>query len=269
MYLVGMGGHNIQEVIIGLTSSIIMLHTVFEEIISNSNPNLIRTIFNHCDNDLHRYPADAFDNPGSFNRIKKYNIFTTIINMVRNCKPFVDFFYERTKGVNITGVFNNVIYEDSFNDMYDDLNDRLKELKTLFINNYFTTQNVSDKQFQMFVSLESDRYLLPEDVSFNRVSNEFVKFTIDNDNLPSTVPLSFKSSSTKPKKTKPKSPPARKKSPTIRRKSPTTKRKQSPARKKSPTIRCKSPTTKRKQSPARKKSPIIRRKSPTRCKYVK
>jgi hypothetical protein len=252
MYLVGMGGHNIQEVLLGLTSSIIMLRTVFTDIIKNlgtvsgvngsydrvkmtsyynnypPDTDLIKNIIAFCF--TLKYTDDSYNKPSAYDVDFKYSLIESTIHMVRECKPFVDYFYDLTTHVNVTGIFGSEINDIYFHssktinystNSYDTLDVRLEKMKQTFIDNYFKPQNMTDQQLQIFFSLEKNRYLFNQNKSFNQAGHNFMTFIkkdfpiVDDFIKKSTdtanIPFSFKShpkhkSSSRKKSAKRKSP---------------------------------------------------------------
>ena len=210
LYLVGDGGHNIREVISGLTISIIILNSFIQDLklglqltFKNSlsiQQNLTNVknlpLIEYKGNVLPLLMKATFDTINQIECKVKVNIsdvhhqvFTTMIQYCGNWEPFVTTFYRYTSDFNVVGVYTNDLNAhdpdilknpaQSYNNL------KVKMYGSLFFrpNNEDEVRNLihsesSYNSIQAFLSLDNSRYKMNPDESFKLKPNYIINDVI-------------------------------------------------------------------------------------------
>lgn len=196
MILTGDGGHNIREIIFGLTCSIVILHNIIDDVAKELQISFGNTltmeenniILQNIDKNHIYYDGGIMFKIYNFisdmigvvhcdkmvdNDIRK-EIFDMIVNSLTKWKPFIYRFYEYTRDINIVGV-----YKDDLN-KYDPVilenKNKSFEIAKKNMYNFIFEPNTSDdynhSMVQVFFALESNRYLLDTDESFKKSASK-------------------------------------------------------------------------------------------------
>ena len=213
LYLVGDGGHNIREVIFGLTCSIIILNTFIQDL----KADLQNTFKNQLG--IKHNLVNVINNPGitysgilipllmktiedtvntiqcnkSVNKVEVFQeVFVTMIKYCSFWENFVTVFYNYTSEINIVGVYSKDLDNhdpsilrnkqqskyDLKISMYNALFYRKDDIATAIIHS-----PKSYDAIQIFMALDNDRYKLDPKTSFKRKADAIITDVIKN--LPS------------------------------------------------------------------------------------
>jgi hypothetical protein len=204
MQLGGDGGHNIREIIFGLTSSVIVLFHMIKDV---KNELLYRYggNFKECINSFikensvswiqsntvlgHIYrefsvkgignKLDSCQNNGN----KKYleiKLFISLLNALANWEPSIITLYDLTSDINIVGIYKKDINFDipNFNELKEEsYNILFGNKQTLEKNGIFEDINQINS-VQLFFALDRDRYLLDKDKSFKTAADDKISFIL-------------------------------------------------------------------------------------------
>jgi hypothetical protein len=203
--LTGDGGHNIREVIFGLTCSIIILHNFIKDLTIElqveyenvldlkQNAGFVKKESNILKykgkllSYIRTYILDKFRNIAFTDNV--YNIaksiFSFLISSCASWESFIITFYEYTKNINIVGVYKNDL--DGFNpSITQDTNKSFKKIKKTIYKKLFSQPHTPELMFseklridtQIFFSLDNNRYLMDPDESFKHIANDILEKTI-------------------------------------------------------------------------------------------
>jgi hypothetical protein len=211
MQLAGDGGHNLREITFGITTAVIVVHHMINDVkaeLANNykqnltfreyvnlfiqDPNtvwatstlvlgnmikqfLYKGISTHLDKCLNISQTEA-----SKELIRK-RLFITVLNALVNWETSITYLYNMTAHINIVG-FNKqyieskniTIDQQTFNECKKAVYDLFFGIKKLGINQKtgIVTDIVQSNKIQLFFALENDRYLKSTDISFKTAADE-------------------------------------------------------------------------------------------------
>jgi hypothetical protein len=207
--LTGDGGHNIREVLFGLTCSVIILHNFINDLtveIQNIFKNklsikenmvfvtkyidmvLNTSIKTRDDGNLLSkivmYILNNFNRLLLFHKVQnQYEIIKTIflylINTCGSWSIFISTFYKHTKNLNIVGVYKQDL--DTFNtSITKDTDISFKITKKIFYDLFFSIdKDMFGEEYhttsQIFFALDNKRYLMNPDESFKHSANNVLE----------------------------------------------------------------------------------------------
>jgi hypothetical protein len=191
LVLTGDGGHNMREILFGLTSTIILLKNFISYLhIELQKPypgQTLKQISNIITMDAYNAIKNS-DGNHLLNIIVKFiekfeisddiklETFKFIIKACYNWEPFITSFYTLTQDINITGVDSNDIL--SRNIPYNNLENIFYDFYNFICSSPSIRQMFNSEWLnnaQVFFSLENNRYLLNTDTSFKTIADVKIK----------------------------------------------------------------------------------------------
>lgn len=202
LQLVGDGGHNIREVLFGITSTCTLLHSLIVEINNelqvlfggnsfrdNVNKatedknfkfdwkgNVLHSLFNFIKIELN-YPC--FNNIQYNSPDKQWLFYKKTLRTLLIWEPFIQEMYKFTKDINICGVnINDIVSTYNIKNQTEfkefKAQNKMNILASLFHNNrsdeyFYNTENLNN--IQVFHAMDNDRYRLDIDISFKKIVN--------------------------------------------------------------------------------------------------
>ena len=192
MQLAGDGGHNIREIMVGITSAIIILKHLIEDIKIELYQRYKKNTFKEC---VHNFMTDytewiatdsvlgklrnlfteklneksedceqeAKDRPRFF-----FNLLVTLLNSLSNFEQSINIFYEYTSDINVVGIYKEDIqgvsknvFTECKNEMYN-IFFNIKEFKHNHGSMTDENLNIFNK-ISIFFALDNNRYLQQKD----------------------------------------------------------------------------------------------------------
>ncbi len=187
--LVGDGGHNIREILFGLTTTIIVLKHIIDES-KKENTNSRSVLYEKLKNLMDIHTIHIVE----YLKDEKY-LYDTIMKPLIKWEKFINIFYDFTKDINLTGIgeieLGNTKKEIKTDLEYTILFNKIKD-EWLFDYYFNSTNNQDDREnkydvyqlyqlncLQLFLALENERYKLDFKESFEEIVTKKINIILE------------------------------------------------------------------------------------------